>query len=768
MPSRKLSSRQQLLSALSVLILAISFLRLVEIPLISACLLTVISIIFIRTGRILSALAGFTSSGLGIELIVGVSVYILSTQTLLIVGVPPNLAHWSIFVFFAGSAFVVKHKTRAHHELSTNESWTRAFTALSVAVLIFGMWHPWSLAFGLPVICIERSWQFVNQKPVVIAGLIGIVSIGWWGSTALRPERWWYFYQGNDSQYFEALGWTGAHWGLLEHPGFLGGTIAPYHWLSYVLVGSLSHLGLLPPWDVFMKFGVALIFFLMAAIYLGFARHSSKIGRSGPWTVSTIAVAANSGMIFNSLSFSIPVGMSVLVLADQYHSATPWRRAILFCLLSTSLIFSKTSTALVVLGFMAITTAVRSGGIRIQKWNPVSILAGMGIALYLLLFRNASQLSSLNPGFSGQQEALRDIWLYASSPRIFVQSSLWLLGVVLVRKMFGRSNQRLQLLLLILFAGSILGVTVAKTDPLMGFITPIAAFISLYASRAWGRIFDSAPLHKQTQHGIELFATLGFGYLIGAVADRVFNLLETLFITEAWRTNLIWENTVALTLFSLPLVAAIVLWQSRRLPNFDVLVGILVLTLGSFLGGNLASYRVVQALGPDPLTNWRGGNSGVFSDTDLGIVGKWVRENTDSDVILASNNFCCSGQQWWSRIVENIDSYDPDGNSSHPDLEPSYGGDNYLAPAETRRRFLMQGLGHQAIPLGGTATSEQIRRMNISLDFANQPTSDTVEVLKSYGVSGFLVNLALTTHRDWSDFAIEKFRNGNFVYLELK
>jgi hypothetical protein len=119
-PSRKLSSRQQLLSALSVLILAISFLRLVEIPLISACLLTAISIIFIRTGRILSALAGFTSSGLGIELIVGVSVYILSTQTLLIVGVPPNLAHWSIFVFFAGSAFVVKHKTRVHHELSTS------------------------------------------------------------------------------------------------------------------------------------------------------------------------------------------------------------------------------------------------------------------------------------------------------------------------------------------------------------------------------------------------------------------------------------------------------------------------------------------------------------------------------------------------------------------------------------------------------------------------------------------------------------------------
>lgn len=661
MPSRTLSSQGQFLSALSVLVLAISFLGLVEIPLIPACLLTVISIILIRTGRMMSAIAGFRSSGFGIELIVGVSLYILSTQTLLIVGVPPNLAHWSTFVFFAGSTLALKRTTSVHRKLSENESWSRALTALSVALLIFGMWHPWSLLFGLPVICIERAWHLVSQKPVVVAGLIGIASIGWWGSTALRPERWWYFYQGNDSQYFEALGWTGAHWGLLEHPGFLGGTIAQYHWLSYVLVGSLSHLAFLPPWDVFMKFGVILILFLTAAIYLGFARHSSRIDRWGPWTASTIAVAASSGMVFNSLSFSIPVGMSLLVLADQYHSATPWRRAILFCLLSTSLIFSKTSTALVVLGFIAVTTVVRSGGIRIQKWIPVSILAGMGIALYLLLFRNASQLSSLNPGFSGPQEALRDIWLYVSSPRIFVLSSLWLLGVVLVRKMFGRSNQRLQLLLLILFAGSTLGVTIAKTDPLMGFITPIAAFISLYANRAWGRIFDSIPLPKQTQHGIGHLAILGFGYLIGAVADRVFNLLETFFVTEAWRTNVIWEHTAALTPLSLPVVAAIVLRQSRRLPNFEVLIGILVLTLGSFLGGNLASYRVVQDLGPDPLTNWRGGNSGVFSDTDLGIVGKWIRENTESDVILASNNFCCSGQQWWSKIVENIDSYDPDG-----------------------------------------------------------------------------------------------------------
>jgi len=97
--------------------------------------------------------------------------------------------------------------------------------------------------------------------------------------------------------------------------------------------------------------------------------------------------------------------------------------------------------------------------------------------------------------------------------------------------------------------------------------------------------------------------------------------------------------------------------------------------------------------------------------------------------------------------------------------EDKWGGANYLLPAETRRRFLVQGLRFQT----GyeSATAEQIHRMSLSLDFANRPTSQITTDLKALGVSGFVVNLSLTENRDWSEFAIEKFRSGDFLYLEL-
>jgi len=58
--------------------------------------------------------------------------------------------------------------------------------------------------------------------------------------------------------------------------------------------------------------------------------------------------------------------------------------------------------------------------------------------------------------------------------------------------------------------------------------------------------------------------------------------------------------------------------------------------------------------------------------------------------------------------------------------------------------------------------------MSLSLEFANQPNTSTLVNLQRAGVSGFVVNLDLTKHRDWSEFAIERFQSGNYLYLELK
>ena len=90
-----------------------------------------------------------------------------------------------------------------------------------------------------------------------------------------------------------------------------------------------------------------------------------------------------------------------------------------------------------------------------------------------------------------------------------------------------------------------------------------------------------------------------------------------------------------------------------------------------------------------------------------------------------------------------------------------------MLAAETRRRFLIQGLRFQ-LHVDNTDLPRQIMRMDTSLEFANSPNEQVASDLKAYGVSGYVVNLSLTEHRDWSKFAIERFRSGDFVYLELR
>ena len=129
----------------------------------------------------------------------------------------------------------------------------------------------------------------------------------------------------------------------------------------------------------------------------------------------------------------------------------------------------------------------------------------------------------------------------------------------------------------------------------------------------------------------------------------------------------------------------------------------------------------------------------VFGTSDLIAVGKFIRDNTNQEIVLASNNFYSDQFQ---------------------------GGFNYLLPAETQRRFLMQGLSFQT-GLASPST-EQIKRMNLSLEFANQPSTLVLKRLKEYGVKGYVVNLALTDRRDWTEFATESFKSGDFVFLILK
>jgi hypothetical protein len=256
------------------------------------------------------------------------------------------------------------------------------------------------------------------------------------------------------------------------------------------------------------------------------------------------------------------------------------------------------------------------------------------------------------------------------------------------------------------------------------------------------------------------FSLFGMFLLVGLVQDQLIERLDSQFRLATALGEYAWDivKNSGLALVFLLVIGMIGVF-SRGRPRL-VFAALLVSLVAFVTGGSLDSYRKALAWGPGIYENWRG-NSSPFAGDDLRQLAGWIRSNTPKDMVLASNNFCCAGIEWWEQVA----SY-PKLHLANVFGEGKWGGANYLLPAETRRRFLMQGLRFQ---VGyGVPTEEQIDRLTTSLEFANSPSLESLHKLLSYGVSGFVVNLSLTEQYDWSKFATELARSGSFVFLELR
>lgn len=751
--------------------ISLAALWLVEIPLLSGAIILAVVVTVANFGRMLTALSGFGELGYGAGFMVGAGPMVLFNQALLALRLPPHLSQWLVICALTASTALFRWRNLASTVGIRAITPHEPLSILALALLVFGIRHQWILPFAVAVCLVERSQTLRQQPQFAQIGSFGLVVGSMPLSAALRPDRWWYFYQGNDSQFFESIGWSASHWGVFEHPGYTGGSIANYHWLSYVLIGDINHLAGTPPWDVFMKVGVLLTCAALAGVLLSLRHKLSHVVSLPSWALTGLAMTASSGAVYNSLAFSVPMAMSMFMLVDRFDSARKRLRVATLIVTTLSLAFTKTSTAVVVVAVLFVILVLGRVKPHLADFYPLTIIGGTGAILYVSLFRGASQLSALAIELPSVSYAVQAIWQLLTTPRTVLQILIWTACFGALRATNLRSLYRASLPFLALSLGATLAISLARTDPLTGFITPIFNFVTFYALRTWHRSQseDSPTTASLGLTKASILAVIGF---VGGVNfGRVMNQIDLRIPSEGFLYSAFWENARQ----SAHLVAATALLvlinlMPRLRRSVWALAGCIMLTLGLVVGTNRSTYSDAVTLGPDPLQNWRGGNSAPFSDTDLRAVGKWIRENTPSDALLASNNFCCPGIEWWYAIIDNRDVYeqDPDASVGVPRFEPSFGGDNYLIPVETRRRFYMQGLGHQPIPLGGTISQDQIDRMTLSLEFANEPSQRVANRLKLAGVDGFVVNLALTQHRDWSEFAVERFKIGNFSYLELR
>jgi hypothetical protein len=721
--------------------LSIATLLLLEIPLRSAIILVYVVAVIAGVGQKIAMKVGY--SGVGVGAVVGIGAFTFSVQTLLIIGAPSALAHWSVVLAMTTVLIFGRFGRGNPLKMSEIRHQTDIYMAASAALVVATLRQPWMLPFTCVVVAtgIWLQGKKLTAKSFLISSILA--TLGWFASSLLRPNLWWRFYSLVDSQFFESLSWSIAKWGIFEHPGFVGGSIAKYHWLTYAFFGGLSELAQLPPWFALLKIGPLFIYFLLAHLMIASAKESVTPRLAWHWIVIVLGILAARSQVVDSWAFSIPIAFAFLQSTNLKTSASNVHLSAFWSLLSATLLIAKIPTAVVVVAILGVKLLLDREKPTLPKLIPLASLIFSGIALAIPILRTPSTSLFAIPGYS--LNALNDLLVSLISPeRFFPNLLICVSSALLLRSLLKTRIGSTGFAVAILALPSLLLSTLfyaEDTSTLLATVQQGSAEYFLFTQIFLLTIFcsigmlglDTRTVFQKTKSqnwlilGISLIGLVagfswryfGLGLLIGRAASL--EILSVLVIVLILSVVTVLRLTDRIFSFSLKTILTSFILVSG---------GLFGLQVNDFFF-NLNNSTIFYSREETSLPR--------FGTSDLIAVGRFIRDNTNHEIVLASNNFY---------------------------LEQEQGGFNYLLPAETQRRFLMQGLAFQT----GLAdpSTEQTQRMNLSIEFADQPSEFALKRLKEYGVKGYVVNLALTDRRDWSEFATELFRSGNFVFMMLK
>jgi len=793
MTPRSLDSQQ---IGIHILLIVAAFLALtlLQISLTGALSLLVVLSVMGRFGRVLAQAGGFGEVGIGVGLISGIGVQVLATQVLLRLGLPSTISHLTTFVVLSILVVAFKRTIPAAVNGAQHLPLAEAFAALSIAILVLSLRHPWALPLGLSVALVERSIsgraQRLKMTDVIL--FLSVLTLGWLASTFTRSSRWWYLYLTGETGYFESIGWISSYFGVSEHPGLSGGSIAGYHWLSYTLLGSLAQLSSLEPWVLISTIGLPLSQFAMALMLMRTPFHKVQSHVTHPvWVTSLIVVTGTSQVRYDSSYFGLVSSLAVLVIAMRFRPRATGKvtQLAVLSLIAFTAIMVKTPAAVAIGAVLALTLFIGRGKDTSHLAVPALSLLISFVIAYVTFFRDSSYTSASTAGATNSLS--KTLWIALNGVPYAGWTSVLLLLFFAVAHAVPRKTAGILRTLFVAATICWIGFNVISMVADHGYQMANPSLFLVGVLATWGiqtGLQYLGPVTLTARQKLLSVSSLALGVGTGFVfpvltnrADAVVKFSELLGV-DAW--EFVGDHFV----YSIPLLVGILALKRPRESRAMHIMMSLALCLGLAAGLQLDRARRVATWGPEVAVNWALNDSAQPND-DLRAVGSYVRQNTDPDVILATNDFCCFGSEWWREIANNPEQHRSGSLKWWSTLERTqwwknlenqygvdfitksvtdtlWGGDNYLVAAETRRRVLIQGLKFQV--LTGLPTQDQVNRMTLSLEFANNPSGPIVNQLRGYGVSGYIVNLKLTSQRSWSEFADELYRSGDFVYLELR
>ena len=717
----------------------------------------------ITSGHNILSRGGLPGTPAGASLVFAAGLLVLISQALLKLGLQPVSAHWTSFfclIFLGLPRYTNNSFTKVVETLSPLSR--DVASSLLLAVFVFSLRHPWCFPFAVALLaCIRMNRPSENRLvrkllTLILMALSALVAI------QLQPDYWWFFYNHrSDMGFFEAISWTTSHWGYNNEPGLFGYTDFKYHWFSYLFMGGLSHLLQLEPFVGLTRLGPLLQTFIFTSALQWLLRLPSNF-RQAPLGFGLALLFLVSWPLtrYDSFTFGLAavLSLSVLIIKQQIEGIGGVIPFIVIGFMTAIAALSKAPSAVAFGGIIATFWLFSRNSKEERPYlGVIGCLAG-GMISHLLFLSGATRERVLFTILAKSPAQT----LYEALVRTPAPSLLVPLAVLLIANRQSCGWQ-LQFRTRWLYASVAVAVATSLLFGLLAYADQfsVAANLFLLITFLWNLNED---FRERTQVSEPRLIAL----LLISSATVLVGLIYPIFINRLGKKHNLslaidrwWEIAVLFAPFLLIALTAMTAAALSRAKLIPMIGPFVVFTCLGFVSGiNLDNARRHLEYGHQIYLNSES-NDPVFAPVDLRSVGRFIRENTQQELVLATNDFCCFGMEWWSRIV--------DEHRKHPesDFATRWGGDNYLVTAESRRRVLIQGLAFRGISEDGPS-DDQIQRMSLSLAFANAPTQKIADGLRDYGVNGFVVNTSLTARRDWSEYAVERYRNGNYIYLELR
>jgi len=668
---------------------------------------------------------------------------------------------------------------------SPNGSGRDIIFCLGVALLLSAPEWFWTFPVAVLLICfgLNQTGRKILDVARLTVGLFALIASVF--SITSRPRGWWI--EDSDFGLYEAISKTLSIWGFRDNINAVA-TPTRYHWFAYAWSGLIDRLSGAPPWisntraiPFMILVGVVLMVWSVLT-RLGFSRNVvvfSLLAIGSFDTVQTwgrgfkLGIIASPSQIYGSLVLLAFLYLLILFTDEKLKFALPLLGGIAFCAVG-----AKVAHGAILAGALCVVIVHRRIRIRSPfNYFDLTLLASL-IATYLSFFFVIGGGGGSSRGMLVDQVAFVDG--ITGDFRPYGIMIHWIAAAILLTGMFG--TQLFGLFAALLFYSP--SQNVVKTFALGVAISGLFSALFLSGEFAVELFFT----HAASSLLVVLFVPILVRELIEKrILDKpralVFTILSGLGagLIGSLLPNPNSGSLSAITLRTLPsltglipvVVALIVTLKHRRVRSthslsqtFAVLgmLGLLSFSTTNFLI-NLAENTIEEY--PSFTSNFdsRTGNN----MTDLLETSDWLNDNTEPNIVLATNDFCreispeCNPQTDWDALMRFSMQCTSDQVLRTDDCNA---GGYQLLTAIIDRRFLA-GNYYVGVSDGSAIKPWIARRVLDSVDYAQDPSRTNALNLVNQGVDLFLLRKDLVTESSLKSFVNIIFENDSYLIARL-